>query len=60
MSQYGIDLMEIGVERGEGESWQELVNRRTGEQGQELYFCPCGAGYHSRAARLRCCSERFD
>lgn len=56
---YGIDIEEIGVPRGEGESWQEAAERLRRER-EHWFACPCGAAYRSRRAAIRCCEDRFD
>jgi hypothetical protein len=56
---YGIDVEEIGVPRGDGESWDEAADRLRRER-DRWFVCPCGAAYRSRRAALRCCSDRFD
>lgn len=53
---YGPDIDSVGVPNEEGESWQEVVERR-----RETFDCAlCGEPHDSRGAATRCCSERLD
>jgi len=57
---YNIDLSDYGVPREEGESWQEVVDRRQDDRDVSPPFaCVCGAEYTGRRAALLCCSDRF-
>lgn len=56
---YDLDLSEMGVPRGEGESWSDVAGRRR-DRGREWYRCVCGARYRGRRPALRCCGDRFD
>jgi len=53
------DIEDLGVAKGEGESWAEVVERLRGRDDDRWHYCICGARYRSRGPALLCCSERF-
>lgn len=57
-SEYALDMEEIGVADGEGESWDELA-KRLREERQRWFDCPCGAQYRNRRAAIQCCEQYF-
>lgn len=58
-TEYDIDLSEVGVPRGEGESWDNLAERLRRERRPSFDCALCGEWHDSRGDAVRCCSERF-
>jgi len=54
-----VDIEDIGVAKGEGESWSEVADRLRSRDDDRWHYCVCGARYRSRGAALLCCGERF-
>lgn len=53
------DIEDIGVAKGDGESWPEVAERLRGRDDDRWHYCVCGARFRSRGPALLCCSERF-
>ena len=60
MTDYELDIEEVGVPRGEGEAWDDLADRRRREQRPTFQCCLCGETHNSRGEATRCCSEYFE
>jgi len=55
--QHKLTLSDVGVPNGDGESWQDVVDRRTADR--PPYECVCGASYSTSGAAIKCCEDRF-
>ncbi|KOX92802.1 hypothetical protein AMS69_10080 [Haloarcula rubripromontorii] len=53
------DIEDIGVPKGDGESWRAVVARLRSRDDNRWHYCVCGARYRNRGPALRCCSDRF-